>query len=136
MSAICSTSRARDRGSISAFVVVITMTVLACAGLALDGARVVSAKVAAADHAENAARAGAQELETLRSGGVLRLDPARSRAAALAYLAAQGLSGEVSVGAGRITVTVRSIVSTTLLRLVGISTKRVSATRSSIPISG
>ena len=128
--------RARDRGSISAFVVVITMTVFACAGLAVDGARVVGAKVAAADEAENAARAGAQELASLRGGGAPQLDPARARAAAEAYLAAEGLSGDVTVAGDRVTVTVRATVSTTLLRLVGISNKVVSATRSSAPVSG
>lgn len=124
----------RDRGSISAFVVVITMTIMACAGLAVDGARVVGAKVAAADHAENAARAGAQEVTALREGGPPRLDPARAQAAAEAYLAAQGLSGEVSATTERITVTVRTTVATTLLQLVGISAKTVTATRSSEPV--
>ena len=131
---ILAPARARDRGSITAFVVVITMTIMACAGLAVDGARVVGAKVAAADHAENAARAGAQEVTALREGGPPRLDPARARASAEAYLADQGVSGEVSATAQRITVTVRATVATTLLRLVGISAKTVTATRSSEPV--
>jgi hypothetical protein len=124
----------RDRGSISGFVVVITLTVMACAGLVIDGARVVSAKVSAADHAENAARAGAQEIASVNSGS-LTLDPARARAAANAYLASHGLSGVIVVSAARITVTVRTTVATTLLRLVGISSKSVSATRSSTPLT-
>jgi hypothetical protein len=127
--------RLRDRGSISAFVVVITITVLACAGLAVDGARVVGAKVAAADHAENAARAGAQELTALRGGGAPQLDVGRARGAAEAYLAAENLDGDVTVDGGRVTVTVRSTINTTLLSLAGISSKTVSATRSSAPIS-
>lgn len=136
MTAAGSSIRSRDTGSISAFVVVITMTVLACAGLAVDGARVVGAKVSAADEAENAARAGAQELTSLRGGGAPQLDPVRARAAAETYLAADGLSGDVTVAGDRVTVTVRTTVSTTLLRLVGISTKTVTATRSSAPVSG
>lgn len=124
----------RDRGSITGFVVVITLTVMACAGLVIDGARVVSAKVSAADHAENAARAGAQEIASVNSGS-LTLDPARARAAASTYLASHGLSGVVVVSAARITVTVRTTVPTTLLRLVGISSKSVSATRSSTPLT-
>ncbi|MCU1395610.1 MAG: hypothetical protein JWM34_4038 [Ilumatobacteraceae bacterium] len=124
----------RDRGSISGFVVVITMTVLVCAGLAVDGARIVGGKVSAADHASNAARAGAQELVSVHDGN-LSLDPVRARAAAESYLAAHGLDGDVTVTPQRITVTVRVVVSMTLLRLVGIDTKSLSATRSSTPIS-
>jgi hypothetical protein len=126
--------RSRDRGSITAFVVVITMAVMACAGLAVDGARVVGAKVDAADHAENAARAGAQELTALRGDGPPHLDPVRARLAAESYLAAQGVMGEVTVTADRITVTVHRTISTTLLRLVGISSKTVTATRSSVAL--
>lgn len=127
--------RVVDRGSISAFVVVITLTVLTCAGLAVDGARVIGAKVAAADHAENAARAGAQELTGVRSGGTPMLDQGRARAVAQAYLSSHGLVGTVDTSASRITVTVWSTVATTLLRLAGITSKTVSATRSSSPIS-
>jgi len=124
----------RDRGSITGFVVVITLLVLACAGLAVDGARVVGAKVSAADHAENAARVGAQEVTALRIGTWV-LDPARATRAAEGYLASHGVAGSVSVSANRISVTVRSTVATTLLSLVGVSSKTVSATRSSDPIS-
>ena len=46
-----SMARLSDRGSISGFVVVITLTVMTCAGLALDGARLVGEKVSVADHA-------------------------------------------------------------------------------------
>ena len=123
-----------DRGSVTGFVVIVTLIVLSCGGLAVDGARVVAAKVSAADHAENAARAGAQEIVSLR-GGNWSLDPGRASNTAYAYLASHGLSGTVTVSVNRITVTVRSTVSTTLLRLVGVSSKTVSATRSSEPIS-
>lgn len=126
--------RSCDRGSISGFVVVITMTVMVCAGLALDGARIVGAKVSAADHAENAARAGAQELVSLHDG-VLTLDTTRARQAATSYLVAHGILGAVSVTPQRITVTVSSTVSMTLLRLAGLTSKTVTATRSSSPIS-
>lgn len=124
-----------DRGSISAFVVIITITVLACAGLAVDGARIVGAKVAAADDAENAARAGAQEVTALRGGGTPLLDPVRAREAARGYLAARGLSGTVTVSPARITVTVHASLAMTLLRLIGISDKTVQATRSASPVS-
>ena len=126
--------RRLDIGSVSGFVVVITLTVLCCGGLVVDGARIVGAKVSAADHAENAARAGAQQVVALRSG-VWVIDPARAAKSVKAYLLSHGVSGTVVVTANRVTVTVRSTVHTTLLRLVGISSKTVGATRSSIPIS-
>ena len=123
-----------DKGSISAFVVVMTLIVIVCAGLAVDGARIIGTKVGAADHAENAARIAAQELASVH-GGELALDPARAQAAGEAYLAAHGLQGSVSATAERVVVTVSQTVSMTLLNLVGISTKTVTATRSSAPVS-
>ena len=41
-----------DGGSITAFVVMLAMTFVACAGLAVDGGRLVAAKVQLADQAE------------------------------------------------------------------------------------
>lgn len=124
----------RDRGSISGFVVMMTIAVLACAGLVVDGARIVGAKVEAADHAENAARAGAQEI-VAREGTVI-LDVGRARMVATTYLSANGVTGVVSVTPGRITVTVLATVRTTLLNLVGVGAKSVSASRSSDPVTG
>jgi len=123
-----------DKGSISAFVVVMTLIVIVCAGLAVDGARIIGTKVGAADHAENAARLAAQELASVH-GGELALDPGRARAAANAYLSAHGLSGFVTVTPEQVTVTVSQTVNMTLLSLVGMSTKTVTATRSSAPAS-
>lgn len=123
-----------DKGSISAFVVVMTLVVIVCAGLAVDGARIIGGKVSAADHAENAARVAAQELASVHSGD-LALDPVRARAAAESYLSAHGLSGVVTVTSERVSVTVSQSVSMTLLTLVGVSSKVVSATRSSAPVS-
>jgi len=126
--------RAGDRGSITGFVVVMTLAIVACAGLAVDGARIVGTKVSAADHAENAARAGAQELASVHAGE-LALDPARARASAELYLASHGLTGSVTATAERVTVTVTETVDMTLLSLIGISSKTVTATRSSAPVS-
>lgn len=125
---------ARDRGTVTAFVVMLTMTFIACAGLAVDGGRLVGARSRAADMAENAARAGAQEIIDIRSGE-WRLDRTGARAVARDYLAARGVSGDVTVSDRRVTVTVTITTSTSLLRLVGISSRTVRATRSSEPVS-
>jgi hypothetical protein len=117
-----------DRGSMTVFVVGLVLSFMMSAGLALDGGRLVSARVAVADHAENAARIAAQQVGMLRSGQrILQSGPARS--AALQYLARQGLTGEVQVGDRTVTVTTRITQSTTFLKLVGISERSVTARR-------
>lgn len=126
-------NRDRDRGSVSGFVVVITIAVLACGGLVVDGARVVGAKVEAADHAENAARAGAQEI--IARDGVVTIDVTSARQRATGYLASVGAHGTVTVTPTQIVVTVSESVDTTLLSLVGIDTRSVSATRSADPVT-
>ena len=72
-------SRLRDgeRGSISMFVVIFTITVLMLAGLVYDGGLAIAARQRAADIAEEAARAGANavDVEALRRNEPLRLDP-------------------------------------------------------------
>jgi Putative Flp pilus-assembly TadE/G-like len=118
----------RDRGSISVFVVGLAMSFMVVAGLAVDGGRIVSARVSAADHAENAARVGAQQVTLIRLGWRV-LDPARARQASMDYLAFHGVSGTVDVGINSVTVRVVITQPTTLLRLVGISSRTVSASR-------
>lgn len=121
-------SAARDAGSITVFVVGLVLSFMASAGLALDGGRLVSARVAVADHAENAARVGAQQVGLMRSGQrVIQSGPARQ--AALQYLRLQGLTGEVVVGNRTVTVTTRITQSTTFLQLVGINERTVTARR-------
>ena len=123
-----------DRGSISAFVVMLVLTFAVCAGLAVDGGRIVGGHVRAADHAENAARVGAQEIVAIRTG-TWRLDRARARTAARRYLDGQGVGGQITVSDTRVTVTVDLSVSPSLLRLAGVGSTTVRATRSSDPVS-
>lgn len=123
-----------DRGSITAFVVVITVLFIACAGLVIDGARIVNARATALDHAGNAARAGAQEVAVARDGSTV-LDPQRAASTASAYLASFGVDGTVSVAGSRVTVTVRIDARATLLRIVGFDGRRVSATRSATAVT-
>jgi len=118
----------RDRGVVTAFVVGLVLTFAVVAGLAVDSGRLVAAHVTAGDHAENAARAGAQEVTLVRLGWRL-IDPRRATATARAYLDAHGVDGEVSADFQSVTVTVRVRQSTTLLRLVGVGERSVSSTR-------
>jgi hypothetical protein len=116
-----------ERGTVSAFVVALSFACLLAAGLALDGGRIVAARIEVADVAGNAARAGAQHLVGLRAGQPV-IDPGPARAAAEQVLAASGASGTVSVSARSITVTARTTRSLSLLALVGVGSRTVEAT--------
>lgn len=102
------TARADDRGTVSAFVAVIAIGLVAVAGLVYDGGQILNAQARARDLAANAARAGAQQVDlyTLRADQRVVLDPDRASATARDYLASQGATGTVSVDGSRITVTV------------------------------
>ena len=118
----------RDRGVVTAFVLGLAMCFMVTAGMAVDGGRIVAARVEAADHAENAARVGAQQVTLLRLGWRL-VDPAQAKRAAEEYLSVHGVSGQVTVGLRTVSVTVTLTQQTTLLRLVGIGSRTVTATR-------
>ena len=115
-----------ERGSITAFVAVLAITFIACAGLAVDGGRLVAARVQLADHAENAARAGVQEVTSLRSGEP-DIDVSEARSTAAAYLRSWGVSGEVSATTEEVTVSVRRMVPMSILGLFGVGSRMVSA---------
>jgi Flp pilus assembly protein TadG len=124
-----------ERGSITAFVAVLAITFIACAGLAVDGGRLVAARVQLADHAENAARAGVQEVTSLRSGEP-DIDVSEARSTAAAYLRSWGVSGEVSATTEEVTVSVRRVVPMSILGLFGVGSRMVSAQRSAKAVTG
>lgn len=101
------TRRLDDRGSVSAFVAVIAIALVAVAGLVYDGGQILTAQARARDLAANAARAGAQEidLDTLRAEQRVVLDPDRATSAAYDYLARHGATGSVEIDGSRVTVT-------------------------------
>lgn len=126
-------ARARsDDGSVTAFVVGLLAVFVACAGLAVDGGRVVGAHIRVGDVAENAARLAAQEITGIRSGN-WQLDDRRAGAAARSLLASEGLTGTVDVGTRRVTVRATTTVQPTLLHLFGVGARQVQATRSAEP---
>lgn len=122
-----------DGGSITAFVVMLVMMFVACTGLVVDGARVVSAKVALSDHAENAARLGAQEFVSIR-GGSMDLNKLAAVRAAQQYLSSNGISGSASSDGKSVTVVVHTTVTMVLLSLVGVGSKSVAARRTALPV--
>ncbi|MHB1090955.1 MAG: Tad domain-containing protein [Ilumatobacteraceae bacterium] len=128
-------TRISDEGSITALVVVLAMTFVACAGLAVDGGRLVAAKIELGDHAENAARAGAQEVVSLRSGSP-EINRSQAVYAVEEYLVAHGVDGDVYIQNNNVTVHVSRKISMTLLSLFGVNGKTLSAQRSATPVSG
>lgn len=111
-----------DAGQVTAFVVIVTTACLLFAGLVLDGGLALAAKTTAIGQAEQAARAGAQELDLMayRAGEPARLDPAGARAAAMHYLRRVGADGTVTATPASVTVTVTRRQPTRLLAAIGI----------------
>ena len=123
-----------DRGSVTAFIVGLVMTFIACAGLAVDGGRLVTAKVRASDRAENAARLGAQAVTGIRLG-VPIVEERRAIRIAGDFLRSVGASGRVDANRFEVCVTIREQVDMTLLDLVGVDSRPVRGRRCARPIT-
>ncbi len=126
-----------EQGSITAFVALMLVTIMALVGLVVDGGSDLSAHQSAVDEAEQAARAGAGALsvEALRSGS-LELDAPHAVIAAEQFTVAAGHPGTATVSAGTVTVTVRYRIHTQILGIVGISSLPVSASASAVNVQG
>jgi Flp pilus assembly protein TadG len=126
-----------DRGSVSAFVALLLVALVALAGLVVDGGAAMSAHQAAVDEAEQAARAGAGALSTdaLRSGWLV-IDQDAAIRSAEAFTSAAGHPGTAAVSAGAVTVTIHYRVPTSVLGIVGITSLPVSATASAVDVQG
>jgi hypothetical protein len=85
-----------------------------------------------ADHAENAARVGAQELTDLRTGEPT-LDENQARNSASNYLATNNVDGEVLITSNSVTVTVNRDVEMSLLKLFGAINHQITVTRTAKP---
>lgn len=107
----------RERGAVSIFIAVLGVAFLLVAGLAVDGGRKLGALSEARDIADNAARAGAQHIDTdaYRTTGIAYLDPEAATQGAADYLAAIGHTGTISVTDDTVTVTVHLQVNTRFL---------------------
>lgn len=129
---------ADESGQVTAFVVILTTACLLFAGLVLDGGLALAAKTTAIGHAEQAARAGAQELDlaAYRAGERARLDPAAARAAAHSYLSQVGATGTVTATPTSVSVTVTRRQPTQLLTAIGIGNLTVTGTGKARPDEG
>lgn len=127
-----------EHGRVTAFVVVITTACLLFAGLVLDGGLALATKTQAIGHAQQAARAGAQELDlaAYRTDGKPQLDPGAAQAAARRYLGAVGATGTVTANATTVRVHVDAQQHTQILGLIGLSQIPVSADGQARPDQG
>jgi Flp pilus assembly protein TadG len=125
-----------DAGMVSAFLIAMLLGLFAVAGLALDPGLALADKSRALGVAEEAARAGAQQLNltTYRTTGALQLDPAAAQSAADRYLTLEHATGTVTVAGNTVTVTVTAIYHTQLWQLVGVDTLTVHATGHASPV--
>ena len=121
-----------EDGVVSAFVVGLMMTFIVCAAFGVDGGRLVAARLELADHAENAARIGAQEITDLRSGSP-KIDQNLAQSSSTTYLVDQDLNYSVSVSSNSVTVTAIREVEMTLLKLFGVRNHTISVTRTAEP---
>jgi hypothetical protein len=124
-----------SRGSLSAFVVSITLGCISLVAFVHDSGRALSHYVSVADSAQNAARIGAQSISHIRDGNP-RIDSANAISRAQNYLLQQGLQGQITTDHQSVTVRVRRIVPSTMLGSLGLHAQSISVTRSALVVGG
>ena len=131
-------SYARDRGSLTLMLLALMVVMLALAGLVIDGGRKLDATQKAYAIAQEAARAGAGQVNTSAAyrSGTYKVDIPHALAAARAYLASAGYSGSVSASGNNIRVTVHVTERTEMLSLIGIDTLKSSGSAVASLVSG
>jgi Flp pilus assembly protein TadG len=116
-------------------VVLFAVALLVVAGVVIDTGYALSSKRAALNHAEQAARAGADALDVDRMrDDHVQVNPTAARAAAQTYLQQVGATGAVTVNGGEVTVTVTGAQQTTILTVIGIGDIPYTATATAVSI--
>ncbi|MBV7249280.1 TadE/TadG family type IV pilus assembly protein [Streptomyces sp. MW-W600-10] len=113
----------RDRGGVELFMPIMALACFVILGLVVDGTGALNANSDATYQAQEAARAGAQQIDPGQAitGEAIVVDPDAAAAAAQDYLAASGLDGSVTVsGDGKsISVTVTGSYEPLFASLIG-----------------
>lgn len=117
-----------ERGSVTAFVVVIALAFVVAAGLVIDGGLALAGKTTALNEAQQAARTAATALAQgpLRDGQII-INPGPALADAQAYIAATGDSGTVTLDGTLIQAHISHRQPTKILGLFGVAVITVSA---------
>lgn len=121
-------ARQAERGSVTAFVVVIALAFIVAAGLVIDGGLALAGKTTALDEAQQAARTAATAFAQgpLRDGQIV-INPGPALADAQAYIAATGDSGTVTLDGTLIHTHISHRQPTKILGLFGVGVITVSA---------
>ena len=132
---------ATDRGAATVFVVCFASVLFACAGLAIDGGRAINARDRVNDVAEQAARAGAGQLDdaSLRAvDGSVVLDQQAAEGEAERFVLQANPEYRVVANAdtGSVTVTVEWTYPTVLLGIASVNSIAVSGTATAGPATG
>lgn len=129
-----------ETGAITVLLLLLTPMLLALAGLVWDGGTAITARQHAADLAEQAARAGADQLDldAARANGTNLIDIGKARIAACTYLrvAAPAARCEATASREAVTVRVTTTSTTALLSLIGIQTMTTSGHATARPVEG
>jgi Flp pilus assembly protein TadG len=133
--------RRSERGAVSVLVIGIAIALLVMAGLVVDGGNAINARQKISDDVEQAARAGADQIDVpaLRATGVIVVVEGQARAAAAAYLTGLGYDPgriSVSVAGNEVTVHAEDTIETQLLTFVGRNTFEVEGTATARPAAG
>lgn len=129
-------ARRGERGSVTAFTVIMTITLIFVAGLVVDGGQILNAKREAANVAESAARAGAQAVDedAVRAGAQTRLNDRQAIARAETFLAASDVQGTATVTGNTVNVTVTARQPMLILGIGGLGGVTVHGAGSASPI--
>jgi hypothetical protein len=122
-----------EEGTVSVFVAVLAVALVAVAGLAYDGGQIIAATAHARDVAGAAARAGAQQAAAAEvHAGRTGLDPAAAYAAAAGFLDAAGATGTVTVDGPQVRV---SVTLTQPMRMLPVGDRTITVTATSSAVS-
>jgi hypothetical protein len=117
-----------ERGSVTAFIVVMAAAFIVAAGLVIDGGLALAGKTTALDEAQQAARTAATALaqQPLREGQIV-VNPGPALADAQAYITATGDTGTVTLDGTLIHAHISHRQPTKILALFGLGEITVSA---------
>lgn len=124
-----------SNGSISAFVVCITMCLLVLTSLVVDGGTVIARYAELSDIAENASRLGSQQIVGIRAGDP-QLNEVGARQRINEFLTSKHLTGRVTARDGGTIVEIRTSVPMRMLSIIGIRERHIVVTRTSFVVSG
>jgi Flp pilus assembly protein TadG len=118
-----------ERGSVTVWLALASFVMIVLVGVAVDLSGQVYAQQHARDIAAQAARTAGQQIDAAQGvrGAGAQTNPTQAVAAAKAYIAAAGMSGDATITGGgtTITVTVLDTYETKFLSIVGLERLRV-----------